>query len=148
MDDALDEQAARRARAYGELLLDNAQLRDALNDEQARQVIDWGLGRLGLAAIAAGDAPEADRYMDEQAQAISRILRQVNGLTPTLAYLVEDDMAEELLESFMSSLAELTGYELTGDWFDQAMAQRPLLDEKQTFQLFFDALRAADGAHE
>lgn len=148
MDETLSEGAERRARLYGERLVENSQLRDALTDTQARQLYDWGLGQLRRAAAAAENRPDPDNFMEERTQALNRVLRQVNGLTPTFVFLVEDELAEELMESFISSVAELTGYELGEAWFDAAMARRLELDEANTFLLLMNALHASVAAHE
>ena len=129
-----------------ERLADNHSLRDDLDDAQAQALLGWATGRLRLRRRPADAAPDAAAYMDDQVLQLVRIMRQVNGLAPTLVYLVEDDLAAELLESFASSVAELTGYDPGDDWLDGVIASRPTLDPAQTFHILLDFLQQAVAA--
>ena len=145
MDEMTLQQIQARVDHALEQLADNHSLRDELDDAQARELLAWATGRLRAAAVQAAAAPDPDAAMEDQVLQIARIMRQVNGLAPTLVYLVEDELAEELLEGFASSVAEQTGHDPGAGWLDGVIARRPLLDPDQTFRLLMDTLQRAAG---
>jgi squalene cyclase len=89
----------RRRQQFSEPLLDNSSLRDALDDDQAQQLLDWG-----LAAIA-GEVERTLNLSDERALPrledsaglVRQIMRQVNDLVDNLPQLSETDSWTELL---------------------------------------------------
>ena len=81
---------------YIQQLRDSSYLFDQLSETQAEQLLAWAAKQLAA-------APEAE--LDETTGALSRLLRQVNGLSPMLAYLIEDELAEDLALAFVGSVA-------------------------------------------
>ena len=109
---------------YLQQLRASTYLFDQLRDVQAKQLLAWAENQLTAAA--------ADE-LDETSGALSRLLRQVNGLSPMLAYLVEDELAEDLALAFVGSVAELTGHTLPDAWIDDLVSRRTELDADATF---------------
>ena len=109
---------------YIQQLRDSSYLFDQLSETQAEQLLAWATKQLAA-------APEAE--LDEATGALSRLLRQVNGLSPMLAYLIEDELAEDLALAFVGSVAELTGHTLPDAWIDDLVNRRLDLDTDATF---------------
>ena len=109
---------------YIQQLRDSSYLFDQLSETQAEQLLAWAAKQLAA-------TPEAE--LDETTGAISRLLRQVNGLSPMLAYLIEDELAEDLALAFVGSVAELTGHTLPDAWIDDLVNRRLDLDTDATF---------------
>lgn len=109
---------------YIQQLRDSSYLFDQLSETQAEQLLAWAAKQLAA-------APEAE--LDETTGALSRLLRQVNGLSPMLAYLIEDELAEDLALAFVGSVAELTGHTLPDAWIDDLVNRRLDLDTDATF---------------
>ncbi len=89
----------RRRQQFSEPLLENSSLRDALDDEQAQQMLDWGL------AVIAGEVERTLKLSDEQAlprlegsaSIVRKIMGQVNDLVDTLPEMSDTDSWHELL---------------------------------------------------
>ncbi|MCB8959002.1 MAG: hypothetical protein H6651_01715 [Ardenticatenales bacterium] len=109
---------------YIQQLRDSSYLFDQLSETQAEQLLAWAAKQLAA-------TPEAE--LDETTGALSRLLRQVNGLSPMLAYLIEDELAEDLALAFVGSVAELTGHTLPDAWIDDLVNRRLDLDTDATF---------------
>lgn len=87
MDAAQAERIARRrrrglVRPYVENLLSDTRLREALTDEQAQAVLDWGVAHIEAQAAALPDpaAADAGAYIEAQAFQVGRVLRAINLL--------------------------------------------------------------------
>lgn len=63
-------------------LLSDSSVRDALNDEQARQLLDWALAQLRARAEALSHLPaeEARSLIDDKVHALRRRMQQANQL--------------------------------------------------------------------
>ncbi len=145
-----EERIQQRIRRWGERLTENSSLRDELNDEQAHRLVSWALARLAESAARVDVLPEeaAEARMEALYDALRRLMRQVGGLTPHLAYLVEDELAENLLLAFASTACEVTGRELDEAWFNNLLAQRLALAESALFDRLMAALDGEEGGHE
>lgn len=124
---------------YQRQLAENESLRDQLTPEQSQQLLQWGQAQLGLRAGS------PDNELQEAADAVGRLLRQVNGISPMLAYLVEDEQAEDLALAFVGSVAELTGRTLDDAWIDDLVSSRGGRDEAATFSHLLKTLQALTG---
>lgn len=79
----MDEMEARIEALYrdgSERLLGDSSLRDALDDDQAQQLLDWGLARLlaHAGALAALPPEQAQPAFDRAVQKVRHMMRQVN----------------------------------------------------------------------
>jgi hypothetical protein len=72
----------RRARSAAESILDNSSLRNALDDPQAEQLINWALARLDalVARTAEMSDEEAAPVLEDGVTAVSRTMRHINQL--------------------------------------------------------------------
>ncbi len=78
-----NKKARQRYRRAAERLTENSSLRDELDDEQAKQVLDLGNAYLKRVADETADLTdrEADNIVEAQTERVSRVIRQVNQLT-------------------------------------------------------------------
>lgn len=137
-----------RARAWAERILENSQLRDNLEDNEAKHLISWAITELEQAAAHTLDLPdeEAETKMDALTDNLTRVMRQVNGLVPALPIIIEDELAEDLLIDFSGSVREITGREFPDDWIDNLIAARYRMNANELFNYLFSAMhRDADG---
>jgi hypothetical protein len=80
MNDYGDEQIRAQLRRAAEQLYEDPRLRDALDDEQARQLLGWGMQQLQRAArrVVALPAAEAAPELEEQAASLREVIARVN----------------------------------------------------------------------
>ncbi|MFW6068666.1 MAG: hypothetical protein ACOC9E_03700 [Chloroflexota bacterium] len=78
----LDSVAKALYRRGSDQLLSDSSVRDALDDEQAQQLLDWGLARLRAEAQELRHLPteEAQARIDEKIQTLRRRMQQANRL--------------------------------------------------------------------
>lgn len=78
----LDSFAEALYRRGSEQLLSDSSVRDALSDEQAQQLLDWGLSRLRARAreLSRLPAEEARLHMDQEVHALRRRMQEANRL--------------------------------------------------------------------
>lgn len=78
----LDSFAEGLYRRGSDQLLSDSSVRDALNDEQAQQLLDWGLSRLRARARELSHLPseEAQLHMDREVHALRRRMLEANRL--------------------------------------------------------------------
>jgi hypothetical protein len=83
----------KRHQLAAERLLDNSSLRDALDDEQAQRLLDWGLAHLSRHAAETAHLPddEAEAILDEVTTAVSRVMKEVNRLVDSSAGMDETE---------------------------------------------------------
>lgn len=76
----------RRLRRAGEPLSENSSLRDALTDEQATELLNWGLAQLDpvVAQTLALDDAAAEPLLTAQADQVRQVMHQVNSLVTLL----------------------------------------------------------------
>lgn len=90
----------RRLQQFHEPLLENSSLRDALDDEQARQLLEWGLA--AIAGEVERTLPLSDEQalprLEESAGIVRRIMRQINDLLDSLPEMSDVDSWSELLQ--------------------------------------------------
>ena len=122
---------------YCQQLMANSALSDQLEPAAGRKLLDWGCAQLRQTAP---DDDLAERY-----ETITRLLRQVNGMSPMLAYLVEDELAEDLALAFVGTVAELTGTTLGDAWMEELVEKRSQWDEATTFNHLLATLTEVAG---
>lgn len=81
----MDQNKARRENLYrqaSERVIFDTGVRDALDDEQAQQLLDWALARLRIASDATGSLSDAraQEAVDETAQMVRRVMRYLNRI--------------------------------------------------------------------
>lgn len=88
----------RRYRRAAENIWENSSLRDELNDEQARRLLDWGTVYLKNAASETADLPDedAENLLESKTQEISGVIRQVNKLTGAAANSDQQEISRRL----------------------------------------------------
>lgn len=91
----------RRLRQVGEPLTENSSLRDALTDEQATELLNWGLAQLDpvVAQTLALDDAAAEPLLAAQADLVRQLMHQVNRLVTLLP-----DPAAEMAEVWQQLL--------------------------------------------
>ena len=135
----------RRNRYVAEAILDNSALRNALDDTQAQQLIDWGLARLTAFVARTETLPdeEATPLMEEAVTAVSRVMRQVNELVehPTTPLEPSEAQTRNALGALSKQLALWQSLALpTADEL-QTIAQREAADQHTPAETF-DSLMA------
>lgn len=121
-----------------EMLMDDSRLWDGLDDEQAAQLLKWGIDqikRLLPQAASLSDA-EAEAWLEEQITAVGNMMTKVKGLTPELSRLDASSLKNQL-GGLLENLQQLTGETMRGqaqnwlklDWkkWDAAETFRQLL---------------------
>jgi hypothetical protein len=83
----------KRHQLAAERLLDNSSLRDALDDDQAQRLLDWGLSHLSRHAAETAHLPddEAEAILDEVTTAVSRVMKEVNRLADDATEMDESE---------------------------------------------------------
>lgn len=102
----------KRLRQVGEPIVTSPQLREALNDDQASELFDWGMAVLQKTAAETAVQPdkEAMPTLERQATAISLIMELVNQLIAHPDKLPDqDDIVNSRLVRLGKNLFWLTG---------------------------------------
>lgn len=140
----------RRNRYVAEAILDNSALRNALDDTQAQQLIDWGLARLSAFVARTETLPdeEATPLMEEAVTAVSRVMRQVNELVEHPATPLEPSEAQtrNALGALSKQLALRQSLALpTADEL-QTIAQREAAEQHTPAETFASLMAVLDTA--
>lgn len=80
MNEAGDERIGAQLQRAAEQLYEDTRLRDALDDEQAQQLLGWGVRELQRAATRVVALPEVDAapQLEEQAASLREVIARVN----------------------------------------------------------------------
>lgn len=72
----------RRLRMAGERLAEDSSLRDALDDDQASQLLDWGVGeiKVEVARTIDLDDEEAATHLDRYVEQVRNVMHEVNEI--------------------------------------------------------------------
>lgn len=132
----------RRIRQWGERLYENEGLRDSLDDEQAKRLLDWGMKQLTAAAYQTLtlDDVQATERMEDTWLVVSRVIRQANTLTAMLPTVADDGEAGILVDAFAGSVSELTGQAVDYEWIDGFVDGRGEMDAAATFERLLSIL--------
>lgn len=118
--------------------MEDSRLWDGLPDEQAQQLLKWGLDQVKkvVPQISEMEEDEAESWLDEQTAVVADMMTQIKEITPDLPKLDADSFKEQIL-SLYEKLQTMTGNvidELDLDWltfdhdqWDAAEAFRQLL---------------------
>jgi len=134
----------RRLRQWGERLYENEGLRDSLDDDQAKRLLDWGMKQLTAAAYQTLtlDDIQANERMEDTWLTLSRVIRQTNTFTAMLPTVVDDGEAGVLVDAFAGSVSELTGQAVDYDWIEGLVEKRGEMDAAATFDHLMSILTA------
>ena len=132
----------RRIRQWGERLYENEGLRDSLDDDQAKRLLDWGMKQLTAAAYQTLtlDDIQATERMEDTWLVVSRVIRQANTLTALLPSVVDDGEAGILVDAFAGSVSELTGQTVDYEWIEGLVEGRGSMDAAATFDQLLSIL--------
>jgi hypothetical protein len=138
----------KRQRQAAERLLDNSSLRDALTDDQGKQLLDWGLAQTDAAAARTAKLPdaEADPALEDHVTAVSDVMRQVNRLVAVWPS-ADEETARDHLKKLLTGLRAVRQTALT-------KSQNQLLEElaqqdsrlQDSAALFADLMRLIQGS--
>lgn len=141
--DAIVQQRLRRTAA---VLLDDSRLRDELTDDQAQQLLDWGLDFLEETAVRTVHLPESDalELLELQVTAVQLIMRLVNDLVAHPGLLPDEDLVNTRLVRLGKNLQWLHNSPSDRERVRRLRRfrqQRDALDRETAFQLLLDAVR-------
>lgn len=105
----------RRGRKWAEMLMEDSSLRDNLNDEEAEQLLAWGLGQIKASAAATADlsTKEAEALMEKNATAVKLIMAGVNDLIGGIGRPLTFDIIDDTMTRLLKNLRWLTDQPLT-----------------------------------
>jgi hypothetical protein len=96
--DSENRKVNRRYRRAAERIWENSSLRDELDDEQARRLLDWGSIYLKNAASETAELPDedAENLLQAKTERVSGVIRQVNKLTGAVANSDQQEITQRL----------------------------------------------------
>lgn len=110
-----EERAAKRrirqrGRRWSELLMENSSLRDNLTDDQAQQLLAWGLGQIKATAVATAELSdaEAEELLQKNGTAVKLIMQGVNDLIGGIGQPLSFDVIDDTLTRVLKNLRWLT----------------------------------------
>ncbi|MBN1149139.1 MAG: hypothetical protein JXA78_17905 [Anaerolineales bacterium] len=105
-----DERLARREHQAAESILENESLAADLDDETAKELIDWGLSGAKTVAqsTASLDDEQAEQVISERLRATRRLMRSVNKLVSKRAEMDAEESAQ-LLDQINEQAAAIYG---------------------------------------
>ena len=100
----------RRTQMYAEQLMENSSLRDNLEDEQATQLLDWGLAQIKASAKKTAVLPEEDAQpvLEKDATAVRLIMQGVNDLVGSVGQTLDFDIIDDTMTRVLKNLRWLT----------------------------------------
>lgn len=104
----LDGVVQSRYQRAGEQLLGDSTLRDALRDEEAHQLLVWGLAQVKREAKASamlGEA-EAEPLLQQRVENVQRVMRHLNRLVEGLAAEPKSNVREDMAQ-MIAALTEI-----------------------------------------
>ena len=125
----------------------DAGLRDELTDEQAQQVLDWGMARLEETAVRTAHLPDEDAFavLAEKETAVRLILRLINDLVARPGLQTDEDLVNTRLVRLGKNLQWL--YHSPSDRervrrIRNFRQQQESLDRNTAFDLLYAVLNA------
>lgn len=136
----------RRYRRAAERIYENSSLRDELNDEQAKRLLDWGNSYLKKVADETAELADedAETVLDEKTEQVSNVMRQVNQLTKSVAVGDSQEMSAQLraLRKGIDGLKDVSGDS------SAELEQVTDLSEAERSQVFESLMSVLDGEEE
>jgi hypothetical protein len=138
----------KRQRRAAERLLDNSSLRDALTDDQGKQLLDWGLAQTDAAAERTAKLPdaEADPALEDHVTAVSDVMRQVNRLVAVWPSAGDENIGDHL-KKLLAGLQAVRQTALTtsqNEWV--AKLAQPAYRQQDSAALFADLMNLVQGS--
>ncbi|MCA9967517.1 MAG: hypothetical protein KC423_24880 [Anaerolineales bacterium] len=98
-----------------EMLMDDSRLWDGLNDEQAGQLLKWGVAQMKrlLPQGVNLSEDEVEAWLDKQVTAVGNMMTEVKELTPELAKLDAASLKNRV-NGLLDNLQTLTGEAVKG----------------------------------
>ena len=135
----------RRGRKWAGMLMENSSLRDNLNDDEAEQLLDWGLGQIKASAVVTADltTKEAEALMQKNGTAVKLIMEGVNDLIGGIGQPPDFDIIDDTMTRLLKNLRWLSDQPLTSsqtqqrDRFNQA---REAEDREAAFQALMELI--------
>lgn len=99
-----------RYKRAAERLWENSSLRDDLNDDQAKRLLNWGSDYLKRVANKTAELPddEAGNLLEVQTDRVGGVLRQVNRLAEAVRS-EDDQQVTEQIKVLRENLEDLSG---------------------------------------
>ena len=146
-------QARRRLRRAAGQLMEDSSLRSYLTDEQAQQLLEWGLAHVEPAAARTANLPDDDAMpvLEEKVAAVRSVMHLVNRLVGTAGETAEGDVVDDQMTRLLKNLHWLTGQPTTMAHLVRVGKfnhKRPELDSDSAFQHLIDLIRVKPAAAE
>lgn len=142
----------RRYRRAAERIWENSSLRDDLDDDQAKRLLDWGTVYLKNAANETAELPDedAENLLETKTEQVSGVIRQVNRLTGAVANKDQQQISDHL-EDLRHKVDHLTDFptltsEVMERW-DTAIAEGTI-SKADSAQIFEQLMNLLDGEEE
>jgi hypothetical protein len=128
----IERLARRRGPKWVDQLTDNSSLRDNLPDEQATQLLNWGLAQVKAAVTRHVDMPadEAAPLIEKDATAVKLIMQGVNDLMGGIGQPLTFDLIDDTMTRLLKNHRWLT--------------ERPLTTEQVQARTAFNEARTAE----
>jgi hypothetical protein len=141
----LDGVVQSRYQQAGEQLLGDSSLRDALNDEQAHQLLAWGLAQVKREAEASATLSEAEAepLLQQRVETVRRVMRHLNHLVQGLAAEPKSNVREDMAQ-MIDALTEIDADALqVKDIFalEDLVTGDETLDRNAIFEQLMDIVR-------
>lgn len=139
--------ARRRLRRAAGQLMEDSSLRSYLTDEQAQQLLEWGLAHVEQAATRTANLPDDDAMpvLEEKVAAVRSVMQLVNRLVGTAGETAgEDEVVNDQMTRLLKNLHWLTGQPTTMAHLvhlGKFNHKRPELDSNSAFQRLIDLIR-------
>lgn len=140
-------QTRRRLRRAAGQLMEDSSLRSYLTDEQAQQLLEWGLAQVEQAAARTASLPDDDAMpvLEERVAAVRSTMQLVNRIVGAIGEAAgEVDPVEDQMTRLLKNLHWLTGRPPTMAHLMRVVKFKrkvPELDSDSAFQLLMDLIR-------
>lgn len=105
----------RRGRRWAEMLMENSSLRADLDDEEAKQLLDWGLAQIKATVLATIDlsSEEVEKPLEKDGTAVKLIMKGVNDLIGAIGQPLTFDVIDDTMTRLLKNYRWLTNEPLT-----------------------------------
>jgi hypothetical protein len=140
-----DALARRRLRRSAEVLTEDSSLRSNLTDEQAQQLLDWGMARVRESVTATISLSDTEAYpiLERRVAVVRRIMRLLSRLMTSPSSRSQSD-TNEYLSRLLDGLQQLAGRPGNRALLSQAKllgGSLSLVDRDSTFQLLMELVQ-------
>lgn len=130
----LHKQAAER-------LLDDSRLWDGLPDDQAQQLLKWGVDQIKrlLPQVSDMSDEEAEAWLDDQITAVAKMMTEIKMLTPELGNLDVGSLQSQL-RGLLDNLQAVTGEAISERSLNRLTRNYTRWDAAELFQQLLQML--------